>query len=257
MKAYFALCLFLFFIYQNSPAHISVGGDRDFGVIDGGTFTNNLRTVTSSYGWAAATDDTWGDSHRTRQFKFTLLSVQSVAITVARRDVEGQTGAEGIFLPAFSVFQTPEFFSSTHDAGVASLAYLETTGEPVKDGVFRALDPWEIYQDNVDAGRMHFDTFIGHAADGTAANYGPAAGINGDGVADGFVSLTFSNLAAGDYYLFVGGANYFPYEEELTASGYGLTYGINVSVSAIPEPGSLALMGLGLSAWTLVRRRKL
>jgi len=258
LNAWILLFVFLF-LFSNSHdvlAHISVGGDRNFGVIDGGSFTNAARTVRSSYGWAAATDQTWGDSHRTTQFKFTLESVQSVTITVSRRDVDGQTGAADFFLPAFSVFQTPQFLTSTHDTGTASLAYLASTGEPTKDGAFRALAPWEIYQDNVSAGRMHFDAFIGHAADGTVANYGSAPGINGDGVADGFVSFTFSNLAAGDYYIFVGGANYFPSAGELAADGYGLTYGITVSISTIPEPTALLLLGAGLVSLTAARRRK-
>ena len=235
---------------SSTSTHVSVGGDRTLNAgapIDGNTYINNLRTVSSSFGWADGTDDNWGDSHRTTAFKFTLATVQTVIISVARRDFVGQTGANFTLLPGFSVYQTPEFVTSTHDTGTATRAYLTglfgttATGESFVDensnsvwnvgesftdensngvydgpeiggsgkkGAFRALDPWKIFQDSITGTEMNFNSLIGHAADGTSANYGNAAGINGDGVADGFVDATFE-LVPGDYYLFVGGVNYF------------------------------------------------
>lgn len=287
--------------YSSASAHVSVSGNRTFNAgnpIDGATFVNDVRTVSSSFGWADATDADWGDSHRTTAFKFTLATVQTVTIRVERRDFVGQTGANFSLLPGFSLFQTPLWVNSTHDTGPATRAYLTglfgttATGESFVDtntngvwnvgeaftdgngngvydgpgidgsgkkGAFRALDPWKIFHDSVGGAEMNMNTVIGHAADGTSANFGNAAGINGDGVADGLVSATF-DLAAGDYYLFVGGANYFAQLTEAPVFGVSSnafpTYGIAVTVSAVPEPTTLAFVGLGLGGLTLTRRRR-
>lgn len=308
-----------------APGHISVGGDRTLNSgnpIDGGTYTNNTRTVSSGFGWADATDSNWGDSHRLAPFKFTLASEQTVSIEVARR--AAGTGPADTLLPAFTLFQTPAFVASTHDTSVPTANYLAglfgtsamgesfvntngnngyETGDPFvdsnnsttwdvgeqftdldgdgiweygdaftdsngngvwdgagiggsgKEGAFRSLDTWTIHNDLGMA--MVFDTVIGHAADGTSANYGGASGINGDGVADGTVSATFTNLPAGDYYLFVGGADYAAQNsEDVLAGGTAYrTYGITVNVSAVPEPSTYALLSLGIGAAVFLRRR--
>lgn len=294
----------------NVFAHVSVSGDRTLNsgnAIDNNTFSVNTRTVSSSFGWADATDGNWGDSHRTTAFKFTIASTQNVTITVSRRNAgTGQTGAADFLLPAFSLYQTPLFRASTHDTGPATTTYLTgtfgtgATGETFtdtgsyvagawtgtlngtwdvgesftdangngvydgpgiggsgKEGAFQALAPWTIYVDAVDGLPMYFNTLIGHAADGTSANYGNAAGINGDGNADGTVSATFNNLAAGDYYLFAGGANYASQNAEAPIYGPSTnaypTYGVGVTVSAVPEPGTCALLVLGASSIVLAR----
>lgn len=265
-------------------AHLSVSGDRTLNngaAIDGLLVTNVTRTVSSSFGWADATDDNWGDSHRLTAFKFTLATTQAVTITVERR--AAGSGAVDTLLPAFSLFQTPGWVASTHDTGPATTAWLTSTfgttavgetfvdansngiwdvgetfadangngvydgpgiGGSGKKGAFRALAPWEIYQDSVGGARMAFDTYLGNAADGSAANFGSAAGINGDGVADGVVSRTFEGLSAGDYYVFVGGANYLAQLTESASPSYP-TYGISLTVQAVPEPSSWLLLGLG------------
>ena len=98
-------------------------------------------------------------------------------------------------------------------------------------------------------------TYIGHAADGTSDNFGSVPGINGDGNADGFVTATLNDLAAGDYSLFVGGANY---AAQLTETGPTYpTYGVNVSVQAVPEPSTWVLiaLGFGFLAWRILYRK--
>lgn len=307
-------------------AHVSVGGDRTLNSgnpIDGGTYTNNTRTVSSGFGWADATDTNWGDSHRLTAFKFTLASEQTVSIEVARR--AAGTGPADTLLPAFSLFSIPgAFVGETHDTSVPTTNYLTglfgsgavgesfvntngnngyEAGDPFvdsnnsttwdvgeqftdldgdgiweygdtftdsnsngvwdgagiggsgKEGAFNALAPWKIYSDL--GAELFMSTYIGHAADGTSANYGNASGINGDGVADGTVSATFTSLPAGDYYLFVGGADYAAQNsEDVLAGGTTYrTYGINVNVSAVPEPSTYALLGLGMGAAILLRRR--
>ncbi len=298
-KSLFILSAGLVACLSSVSAHVSVSSDRTLNAgnpIDGGTFINDVRTVSSSFGWADGTDDNWGDSHRTTPFKFTLATVQTVTISVARRDFVGQTGANFSLLPGFSLFQTPQFLSSTHDTGAPTRAYLTglfgtaevgesyvdsnsnsiwNVGESFADGngngvydgpgidgsgkkgAFRSLAPWKIYQDVAPFGEMNISTVIGHAADGTSANYGNVSGINGDGIADGFVTATF-DLAVGDYYLFVGGANYGAQLTEAAVFGASSnafpTYGIGVTVSAIPEPTSLAFFALGVGGLVLARR---
>jgi hypothetical protein len=78
-------------------------------------------------------------------------------------------------------------------------------------------------------------TYIGHAADGTAANFGNAPGIEGDGTADGFLTATFLDLAPGDYSFFVGGADY---ASQTVQVGTFPTYGVFVSAQAIEINGS-------------------
>jgi hypothetical protein len=135
------------------------------------------------------------------------------------------------------------------------------------EGSFRSLTDWSIgneptYNTAGDptsevkyAARLAFFTYIGHAADGNPANFGNAAGINGDGVADGFVTASFSDLAAGDYSLFVGGANYDLQTTTETGPTYP-TYGVNVTVGLVPEPSTGSLLVGGGAILAMLRRRK-
>ena len=135
-----------------------------------------------------------------------------------------------------------------------------------KEGSFRSLGNWSIGNDptyntannptsgNLIAARLASFTYIGHAADGTSANFGNAAGIVGDGTADGFVTATFSSLAAGDYSLFVGGAKY---DLQTTETGPTYpTYGVNVTVGLVPEPSTASLILGSAALLGLLRRRQ-
>ena len=80
-------------------------------------------------------------------------------------------------------------------------------------------------------------------------------GIQGDGNADGFLTATFSDLAPGDYSISIGGANY---AAQLLETGPTFpTYGVNVSVQAVPEPSTWAMIVLasGLGLWIMCRRK--
>jgi hypothetical protein len=242
-------------------AHIGYTG-RNFGT-NPVSLTITNQTVSSSFGWADATDADWGDSHRGRFFRFTLTNTTSVSISVQRNTLG--TGTNGIFLPAFSLFQglghlAPE--QGSHDS-----AALSTNSRPVgTEGSLRSLTDWSIgndptYVTNGDPGSgilyaasLRNFTYIGHAADGTTNNYGDVAGINGDGVADGFVLATFDNLAAGDYSLFVGGANYAAQSAEPGPTFP--TYGISTSVSVVPEPSTWAMLALAAGGAALLRLRR-
>jgi hypothetical protein len=245
-------------------AHIGYGG-RDFGTLNPASTeaTISISNVSSSFGWADGTDADWGDSHRGRFFRFTLTEPTSVNITVERNSLG--TGPAETFLPAFSLFAglghlSP--FQGSHDG-----AALSVQSRPAgTQGSFRALHDWSIGNDPTynEAGNpasgilhpaslVHF-TYIGHAADGTTANFGDAPGILGDGTADGWVTGHFKGLAAGDYSLFVGGANYAGREIETAPFA---TFGVGVTVGAvIPEPSSSAFaLGLASAACLFLRRR--
>lgn len=257
-------------------AHISYTG-RNFGaLVVGDPATSNLtQTVSSSFGWADATDSDWGDSHRGRFFRFTLQTSAAVMITVERNG--NGTGAAGTFLPAFSLFsglaqradnegvQQGAVFRTealAHDNAALSVASRPAGTE----GSFRALHDWSIGNDPtyVTSGdptsgilieaRLAAFTYLGHAADGTSANFGLAPGINGDGVADGYITATFHGLAVGNYSLFVGGANYAAQTAEVPTYP---TYGVNVTVQAVPEPSTWAMLACGGVALGAALRRRL
>ena len=258
-------------------AHISYAG-RDIGT-DPLSVTVSNQAASSAFGWADATDADWGDSHRGRFFRFTLTTPASIMISVTRGGSASQTGAAGTFLPAFSLFsglaqrannegvQQGEVYRTeglAHDGATLSVASRPAGTE----GSFRALTDWSIgndptYVTSGDAtsgilieARLAYFTYIGHAADGTSANYGNAAGINGDGVADGSVTATFNDLAAGDYSFFVGGANY---NAQLTETGVPTypTYAFTATVQTVPEPSTWALLALGGATLGVALRRQL
>ena len=256
----------LFGAAQTASAHISYSG-RNFGtlVVGDPASSINTQTISSAFGWADATDADWGDSHRGRFFRFTLDTAASVMVTV-QRNANG-TGAAGTFLPAISIYSglaqgSPEALA--HDGAALSVASRPAEAE----GSFRSLVDWSIGNDPtyviagdpgsgilIPARLAHF-TYIGHAADGTSDNFGSAPGINGDGNADGFLTATFNDLAAGDYSIFVGGASY---AAQLVETGPSYpTYGVDVSIQAIPEPSTWALIAAaaGFFGWRFLKRRR-
>ena len=250
-------------------AHVGYSG-RDFGTLmynsdgSGKTVTIATQTISSGFGWADATDTDWGDSHRGRFFRFTLSGTGDIQIT-AQRNLLG-TGTTGTLLPAFSLYSglgqlSPE--QGGHDASQLSI-----DSRPIgAEGSLRALGNWSIGNDPtyntagdptsgiLHTSRLAYFTYIGNAADGTSASYGTAAGIFGDGNADGYLTATFSGLAAGNYSLWVGGANYDLQSTETSPTTFP-TYGVSVSAALVPEPstGSLILSGAILLALFRGRR---
>jgi prepilin-type processing-associated H-X9-DG protein/prepilin-type N-terminal cleavage/methylation domain-containing protein len=262
-------CTVLAIAGTKALAHVGYSG-RDFGTLmynsdgSGKTVTIATQTTSSGFGWADATDTDWGDSHRGRFFRFTLSETGDVQIT-AQRNLLG-TGTTGTLLPAFSLYSglgqlAPE--QGGHDSAQYSI-----DNRPVgTEGALRALGNWAIGNDPtyntagalssgiLYASRLAYFTYIGNAADGTSANYGSAAGIFGDGNADGSLTATFTGLAAGDYSLWVGGANYDLQSLETGPSTFP-TYGVTVSAALVPEPSTGSLILSGAALLTLLRRRK-
>ena len=246
-----------------ASAHISYS-NRNFGTLTTALASNTTQTVGGAFGWADATDGDWGDTHRARFFRFTVAEANTqVRITVQRAN--RGTGASDTFLPGFSLFSGLSHLSSplAHDGAALSVQWLQEQfgsnngfglGGSGKEGSLNALGNWSIgnsVSDTVVAptDTLRSFTYVGHAADGTAANFGAAAGIMGDGVADGFVTAVFT-LAAGDYSLSVGGADY---AAQLSQTGPTYpTYGIDVTVGVVPAPGAAVVLGLA----GLLRRRR-
>ena len=208
---------------QFASAHVTYTG-RDFGTFAGtgaeAPVTINGQTVSSAFGWADGTDDDFADSHRTRAFRFTLTHTAVVTFRVQGVTVGGSTP---LVHPAFSIFQGICHVSPSvadHDGTQITLDYLNSLpGPSPKDGAFRSLTDWKVGNDPVynTAGdplsgeaipaTLSSLTYVGHKADGTSDNYGTAPGIDGDGVADGIVTATFT-LPAGLYSIHVGGGDY-------------------------------------------------
>lgn len=250
-------------------AHVGYSG-RDFGTLmynsDGSskTVTIATQTISSGFGWADATDTDWGDSHRGKFFRFTLSGSGDVQIT-AQRNLLG-TGTTGTLLPAFSLYSglgqlSPE--QGGHDSADFSIDNRQVGTE----GSLRALGNWSIGNDPtyntvgdptsgiLYAPRLAYFTYIGNAADGNSANYGTAAGIFGDGTADGYLTATFTGLAEGDYSLWVGGANYGLQTVETGPSTFP-TYGVTVTAALVPEPSVGPLLIGGATLLTLLRRSR-
>jgi len=268
-----AIAAFALGVAHPALAHISYTG-RNFGTVTTGT-TITGQTVSSSFGWADATDGDWGDTHRTRVYRFTLSGTRSVAVTAQRVDLPvaasgttqpagTQTGQQGILKPGFSLFSGLSHTSSplAHDHSSLSVEWLTSQfgtsagtglGGSGKEGSLNALGGWSIGNSVTDwptassgTDTLRSFSLIGYAVDGTVANFGLTPGLVGDGVADGFVTWTFADLAPGDYSLFVGGADYDAQLTETETFGPTSTafptYGLAVTVAPVPEPGTIGLV---------------
>jgi hypothetical protein len=238
--------------FSNDPAHLTL---NDPYLLD----TPSTRTITGqttkAFGWAAGTDDDFARQDDQRYLRFTLDAPMTITISITATD-------PAHFLPAFSLYAglghglaTPSFLD--YDGAAITQQYLQSLGgtQP-KAGAFDALHTWKIANDPATSfADLATLTYVGHAADGTSANFGLAAGINGDGVTDGFVTGTFS-LAAGEYTLVVGGANYFLQGSNSSLPNYDNTnYAFTAVVSNVPEPSAAGLLAAGVAALGLLRQR--
>lgn len=241
---------------QAAQAHISYTG-RNLGAFSGlaaGTATLSNQTVTGNFGWADATDADFGDAHKSRAYRFSLANEALVTITVAAH-ATATPAAIGGLLPGYSIYSGLVHLSpapADYDFAAITAAYLTATfpngsGGTTQEGAWNALDDWKVGND---AGTAFADltslTFRGYAVDGTSSNFGSAPGIVGDGTADGQVTQTY-RLTAGDYSLFVGGADYAA--QDLSNPNIASPYGVRVtlSVAAVPEPDTVSLFMAGLA----------
>ncbi len=247
-----------------AQAHIGYTG-RDFGSFTGlenASSTIANQAISGNFGWADAADADFGDSHKDRIYRFHLDNEAFVTIT-AQANATATPASIGGLLPGFSVYSGLAHISpipADYDSAPITKAYLNATfpdgsGGTTKEGAWNAVGDWKIGND---AGTTFADlttfTLKGYAVDGTSSNFGTTPGIVGDGVADGYVSRTFK-LGAGDYTLFVGGADYaaqLPSNPDL-AKAYGVSVSLNVS--AVPEAETWAMALIGLGCVGVIRQR--
>ncbi|RYD84956.1 MAG: PEP-CTERM sorting domain-containing protein [Verrucomicrobiaceae bacterium] len=237
-----------------AAAHLSYSG-RDFGIFSGLEMQSNsiAGQTTVSWAWADGTDADFMHTHRIKFFRFTLENSATVTISVASLSPD-------LLLPGFSLYSGLAHSSPADYETDLTFQYLATLPGPTKEGAFNALGTWKMGNDNSQT-YNDFSTFtyVGNAADGTSANFGSATGINGDGVADGFVSSSF-NLPAGSYTLAVSGANYAGQGAGAAAleganQGADLTtYGMTVGVTVVPEPTAGIMVAAGVFLLGMRRR---
>ncbi|GAB4168991.1 MAG: hypothetical protein OHK0026_05680 [Rhodocyclaceae bacterium] len=241
-----ALCAILLSAFAAAPAaaHVSYTG-RDFGSFDAAstqTVTISGQSVTGNYGWIDGADSDWGDAHRTRAFRFSITQAADVTLSFEQAAVSGKLMG---LVPGFSVYQglahlPPDALD--YDYSAVTTAYRAGLGFPTEGG-FNALGDFKLGNDTGDLSTF---TWKGSALDGS--------GWMGDGLPDNKVAATF-HLAAGDYSVFVGGGDYLaqlPSNPNLIA-GYGLSG--TITVAAVPEPGTWAMLFAGLAVMGLVARR--
>lgn len=255
------LSLFAFLTPVLAEAHISYVA-RDLGAYDpmvvrSSTIFSN--TVSSDYGWASGTDANGGDSHKLRAFKFAMTTAGTIRILVQGQSFD-RSGIpiSALPLPAFSIYrglghESPAL--ADHDSSMISTLWNDAAyGTGNWQGSFRGLADWKIGNDDGSSfGDLSSFTYMGNAADGTAAEFGDAPGILGDGNADGMVIHSLS-LDSGFYSIFIGGGRYY---DLLNTGGDTSSFGFLVTVSTIPENSTTSLLVLAFGALCQRYRRRL
>ena len=239
-------------------AHVGYSG-RNFGTFDGTYAMSTLsnQAATGNYGWIDGTDADYGDAHKTLAYRFTLLDPATVTLSFQEgafqvTDHNGNVAATQLgLLPGFSLYQGLAHVApmkADYDSADMSKANRPENTE----GAFRALNDWKIGNDpdpdNGNPASLSFFKYIGSAYDGT--------GFGSDGMADGKVTHTFMNLAAGDYSVFLGGSDYLAQDiaNPHLLDKYGAVGTLTVGVIPEPETYAMLLAGLGLMG-AMVRRR--
>lgn len=198
-----------------------------------------VANIATDSGWAHGTLPEFGDAHHIRAFRFTLAEAGFATI-------RAEAVSSG-FLPGFTLYSGLLDLSngSPADGEVGTVAYLESLGAPQpRAGALNSLGYVEMYSA---AGVKSALDYFGHAADGNSGNFGSASGISGDGTADGIVEYS-SYLLAGDYTIFLGGAN-------INGTSLATNLSSSLSLTVIPEPSGILLLGISGLGLALRRRR--
>jgi hypothetical protein len=238
-------------------AHVGYTG-RNFGTFGDTAASSTIanQAVTGNYGWIDGTDSDYGDAHKTLAYRFTLLEPTNVMLSFESQVFTpanpGATPVLGGLAPGFSLYRGLAHVAPMR-ADYDSSDISKANRPEGTEGAFRALNDWKIGNEpdpvNGLPASLSFFKYVGSAYDGT--------GSGSDGLADGKVSHTFTNLAAGDYSVFLGGADYSA--QDITNSNLLSKYGVMGTLVAgvVPEPETYAMLlaGLGLMG-TIIRRRK-
>lgn len=217
--------------WSSSAGNWSVTGNN--GSLLNGMVSITAKTLSTDYGWARAANSGAGDCHEGEWFRFTVSGTTGAFFITATGGTTNFDTRFGVypydnigprFLPAYTIYR-----------GLASGAH---------EGPLNALGDSTLANDAGTSGAL---IYVGSAADGTSFNFGSNPGIQGDGLADGIVKKIFI-LQSGDYSIFVGGANY-------SGSDMG-NYGANLTFGVVPEPSTMAFIGLILALFALVNMNR-
>jgi hypothetical protein len=217
-------------------SHVSYSG-RDFGSFTGlehATATIANQAISGNFGWADAADADWGDSHKARWFKFTLSNEADVTITVAAKADATSTSVGGL-TPAFSLYQGTAP-SAAYDTSPVTQAWRDTLGF-VTEGAWNALGDFKIGNDSGVLGDL---VYQGHSASTTAG---------------GQTTATF-RLAAGTYSVIVSGNVYDAQNAGVPGNAGNFGVSTTLSISAVPEPTSVAMVMAGALAIGALGRRR-
>ena len=249
----------------NAMAHIIPTHMGTFTGLEAKTLTFN-NGASGNFGWIDGADADWADTHKLATFVFTLTGMADVDLKFNKKtNAFGGTG----LIPGFTLYKGAPHEGEDHDYSVGSELLratdcAATVGCTTTEGSFRAQNTFRITRDSdPQALSPSVFTYVGSAYDGQSVtlpaansplqNGNPYVVPGADGVADNSVSLLFPHLAAGNYIVFVGGANYNS-QTNTNARGIGAT--ITVTPSAVPVPGAVWLFGSALAGFVGLKRRK-